>query len=159
MRILVAIGLAVTALVASSAASAADQSVVGAYGCFLQGGHVVRPAGTEIVVRFGWAAKNRGLVEDFLNDQTTTVSLNGGGPVDVSGLYGDVIVHPAGAAAFVHYGTGISLAPGESLTFHLMTTISHRLLDGVVFADGENGRPAFADNGTLFETDCTVTGV
>jgi hypothetical protein len=159
MRILVAIGVAVAALVASSAASAADQSVASAYGCFLQGGHVYTPAGTEIVVRFGWAAKNRGLVEDFLKDQTTTISVNDGAPADVSDLYGDVIVHPVGAAAFLHYGTGISLASGESLTFRLRTTISHRLLDGVVFADGEQGRPAFADAGTLFETDCTVTGV
>jgi hypothetical protein len=159
MRILVAIGLAALALVATSSATAADQSVVGAYGCFLQGGHVYAPAGTEIVVRFGWAAKNRGLVQDFLNDQTTTVSMNGGEPVDVSGSYGDVITHPAGAASYVHHGTGVSLAPGESLTFHLKTAISHPLLDGVVFADGDSGRPLLGETGTLFETDCTVTGV
>jgi hypothetical protein len=160
MRFLVAIGLAAAALFATSTAVAADQSVVGAYGCFLQGGHVYRPAGTSIVARFGWAAKTRGLVQDYLSAQTTTFSVNGSASADVSGSYSAVDEYePGGFVTWVYYDTGIVLAPGESMTFHTELSVAHRLLDGVVFENGEKGRPLFGGPGTLLDIDCTVTGV
>ena len=160
MRILVVIGLAAAALFTTSMAAAADQSVVGAYGCFLQGGHVYRPADTSIVARFGWAAKNRGLVQEYLNSQATTFAVNGGQPVDVSGSYGAIDAYePGGFVSWAYYDTGIVLAPGESMTFHTVVSLAHRSLDGVVFEDGEKGRPLFYGPGTLLDVDCTVTGV
>jgi hypothetical protein len=160
MRILVAIGLVAGALVVASPAAATDQSVVGAYGCFLNGGHVYRPAGTDIVVRQGWAAKNRGLVEDWLNEQTTTFEINGGAPIDASNSHTAIQGYaPGGVASYVYYDTGIVLAPGESMTFHTVLSISHRTLDGVLFADGgDNGKPLFAEPGTQLDVTCTVTG-
>ena len=160
MRILVAIGLVGTALVAASPAAATNQSVVGAYGCFLNGGHVYRPAGTDIVVRQGWAAKNGGLVQDWLNAQTTTFAVNGGAPVDASDSHTSIQGYPPGGfVSYVFYDTGIVLAPGESMTFHTVQSISRRLLDGIVFADGgDNGKPLFAEAGTQLDVTCTVTG-
>src|SRR5438045_9543343 len=81
MRILVAIGLVGTALVAASPAAATNQSVVGAYGCFLNGGHVYRPAGTDIVVRQRWAAKNGGLAQDWPTAGRAPLAASGGDPV------------------------------------------------------------------------------
>ena len=160
MRILVAIGLVGTALVAASPAAATNQSVVGAYGCFLNGGHVYRPAGTDIVVRQGWAAKNGGLVQDWLNAQTTTFAVNGGAPVDASDSHTSTQGYPPGGfVSYVFYDTGIVLVPGESTTFHTVQSISRRLLDGIVFADGgDNGKPLFAEAGTQLDVTCTVTG-
>jgi hypothetical protein len=159
MRILVAIGLAATALVITSTAAAADQSLVSAYSCFLQGGHVYRPAGTSIVARLGWAAKNTGLVQEYLKSQTTTFSVNGGDPVDVSNSYGDIAEYAGGGfVSWVNYDTGAVLVPGENMTFRTVLSVAHPSLDGLVFADGEKGRPLFYGAGTLLDVSCTVTG-
>jgi hypothetical protein len=159
MRILVAIGVVTAALLATSTAAAADQSLVNAYGCHLQGGHVYRPAGTTIVARFGWAAKNDGLVQDFVEAQTTTVATNGGAAVDVSNLFSRPANYPPGGfVSWMNYDTGIALAPGESMTFRLASAVSHRVLDGIVFENGEFGRPLFGE-GTILDATCTVTGV
>jgi hypothetical protein len=159
MRILVAIGVVTAALLATSTAAAADQSLVNAYGCYLQGGHVYRPAGTTIVARFGWAAKNNGLVRDFLESQTTTVTVNGGAAVDISNSFDLPAEYPPGGfVSWTNYDTGIVLAPGESMTFRLVSTVSHRLLDGIVFENGQFGRPLFGE-GTILDATCTVTGV
>ena len=59
--------------------------------CTLEdGGPPTVPAGSRIVLRFGWAQKNKGLVQNFLKAQTSTVSLNGGAPIDVSDSYGPI---------------------------------------------------------------------
>jgi hypothetical protein len=134
----------------AAAATTAGTSVVGASACAASGGSVTRPAGTEIVVRQGWAAKTQGLVIDFLHAQTSTVSANGGTPADVSDLYGA----PTGSAetgwrADVYYPTGIVLAPGESMTFRFVATVSHTISDGLTLAGP----------GTLMDFTCTVTGV
>jgi hypothetical protein len=83
MRILAAIAFAATALAVPTAAWAYG-SEVNAYGCYLNGGNVTRPAGTDIVVRQGWAATTSKYVKDFIKSQTTTISVNDGAPVDVS---------------------------------------------------------------------------
>ena len=159
MRILVAIGVVTAALLATSTAAAADQSLVNAYVCYLQGGHVYRPAGTTIVARFGWAAKNNGLVQDFVESQTTTVVANGGTAVDVSNLFSRPADYPPGGfVSWMNYDTGILLAPGESTTFRLVSTVAHPILDGAVFENGESGKPLFGE-GTILDVTCTVTGV
>jgi hypothetical protein len=159
MRKLVLVATALVALVASSAASATDTSIVGP-GCILaNGGHVTRPAGTDIVVRVGWVAKTPGLVQDFLGAQTTTVAVNDGPAVDLSGGYG--APEPSGAdwASFTYDDTGVVLAPGESLTFDLTLDVSHRVTDGLLFANGSFGAPLFGGPGALVDGTCTVTGV
>jgi hypothetical protein len=159
MRKLVLAAAALAALVATTAPQAAGTSVVGAYACYLNGGHVERPAGTDVVVRFGWAAKTRGLVQDYLAAQTTAIAVDGGPPVDLSAGYDTPAPSGDGWASFVDYDTGVVLAAGESTTFDLTLDVSHRLTDGITFANGESGMPLFGGPGELLAVHCTVTGV
>jgi hypothetical protein len=158
-KLAVLAGAAAAALVATSAAGAAGTSNVAVYGCYLAGGQTTRPANTELVARTGWAAKTRGLVRDFLEAQATTLTIDGGAPVDASSLYEEPAPRDTGDwAAFPSVPTGIVLAPGESVTLSFTITVSHRLTDGEVFANGEGGKPQFLDAGP-FGYSCTVTGV
>jgi hypothetical protein len=147
MRILAALAIATAALAVPTAALAYG-SEVSAYGCYTSGGQVTRPAGTEIVVRQGWATATQGQSWDFIHAQTTTVSVNGGPNVGLSRdwttprQYGDLW------DTYVFYPTGIVLGPGESLTFHYVTSVKHRIFDGF----------SYANPGTIIESNCTVTG-
>jgi hypothetical protein len=133
-----------------STARADGASVVGAYGCWAGGGQVTRPAGTEIEVRFGWAATTQGLVRNYLGAQTTALVVNGGAAQDVSGDYGPIAPYGTSYwASFVQEPTGVVLAPGESMTFVLAVTLSHLITDGI----------SQAGPGTLGVFTCTVTGV
>lgn len=150
--------LALAALAVPAAASA-QTSTVNAFACAtIHGGAVTVPAGTEVVVTDGWAAKSLGLTQDFLKSQTTTISVNGGPALDVSASWGAPESLPLAWVTFFSYPTGIVLGPGESVTFTLTTSISHRILDGLFFASGTDGKPLFYDPGTLLESSCTVTG-
>jgi hypothetical protein len=52
------------------------------------GAHVAyRPAGSTIVIRSRWAEQTLGTLTSFLNAQTTTLSINGGPPIDGTNLY------------------------------------------------------------------------
>jgi len=139
-------------------AAAGTPTIVGAVHCVMSGGHVTRAAGSQIVVAVGWVAKTQGLVQDFLNAQTTTVSVNGGVPVDVSGGY--IPIFPLGTdfATRVFYDTGITLGVGDSLRFEVAMSMSHRMLDGLTFASDENDKPLFFGPGVAFVFPCTVTG-
>ena len=66
------------------------EEIVHVFRCMGEGGETTVPAGSRIVLLFGWGAKNKGLVQDFLNAQTTTISLNGAAPIDVSDSYSDI---------------------------------------------------------------------
>lgn len=136
-------------------------SVVNAFGCHLNGGQVSRPAGTEIVVRQGWSAKTHGLAMDFVQAQTTTVSVNGGAPVEISDGYSRpefIAGSPSDWVTRVEYPTGEVLAPGESMTFRFVWSVSHRIHDGLLFENGEFGKPLFGGPGTLLDVTCTVRG-
>lgn len=159
MRKLTTLAAVAVALAATASASADGTSTIGVYGCFVNGGHVTRPAGTQLVAVTGWAAKTRGLVEDFLQAQTTTLVVNGATPIDASGMYDEATTRDQGDwVSFVRVPTGVTLAPGESATLAFTLTVSHRLTDGEVFANGERGRPQFLDRGAITYS-CTVTGV
>jgi hypothetical protein len=46
------------------------------------------------------------------------------------------------------------------MTFHLVVSLSHVILDGVSFESGESGKPLFFGPGPTFDLGtCTVTGV
>ena len=158
MRKLTILAAVTVALATAAGASADGTSIVPVYGCFVNGGHVTRPAGTELVAATGWAAKTRGLVEDYLQAQTTTLVVNGGSPVDASGLYDEPAARGEDSwASFVRVPTGMTLAPGESATLAFTIAVSHRVTDGLVFANGQNGKPLFYEGAATFS--CTVTGV
>jgi hypothetical protein len=115
--------------------------------------------GEIVVVAQRWEAKNRGLVEAFLNAQTTTLSINGAAPLDISGEYVPISA-AAGGTYFtrVAHDTGITLGAGDTLTFTVIISFSHRVLDGFTLADETSHRPLFFGPGVAFEFPCEVTG-
>jgi hypothetical protein len=151
------VALAIAAGVLAPVAAAADVSV-GAFGCFAGGGTRIVPAGSTIVVRQGFAEQTRGVLTTFLGAQTSTVSVNGGPAVDVSGGYSAPAQQPDGSwASFVNSPTGITLAAGESLTFAFTLTLSHVVPEVLIPPlGGEPGKPAF-NPATTQVWSCTVT--
>jgi hypothetical protein len=147
MRILAALALATAALAVPTAAWAYG-SDVGAYGCYVNGGQVTRPAGTEIVVRQGWVTATRAQNLEFIHAERTTVSVNAGPIVDLSNNWTAPRPDPQGWRTDVFYPTGIVLGPGQSLTFHFVISLRHRVFDGVSY-----GGP-----GAIVDSTCTVTG-
>jgi len=147
MRILAALALATTALAVPTAAWAYG-SDVGAYGCSTNGGQVTRPAGTEIVVRQGWVTATRSQSVDFIHAQRTTVSVNGSSSVDLSDDWTTPRTDVQGWRTDVFYPTGIVLGPGQSLTFHFVISLKHRVFDGF----------SYAGPGAIVDSTCTVTG-
>jgi hypothetical protein len=96
---------------------------------FEEGGQTTVPAGSRIVLLFGWAAKNKGLVQAFLNAQTTTISLNGAS-IDVSDSYTAIRKVPDGFfASDVRHNTGVTLSAGESLHADGTIRVSHPIPD------------------------------
>jgi hypothetical protein len=162
------VGLLVAMMVALvagpvAAASAATQSPVNALSCFLAGGQATIPAGTEVEVRLGNVAKNRGLASDFRMMQTTTLSIDGGSATDISGFWGTpepLTLDPYGDVwrTRVIYDTGIVLGQGESMHFQFVLAEPHLYLDDLAFANGVSGRPSLYAP-AVYTYDCTVTGV
>jgi len=149
-----------TALLALPAAARAQTAVVPAFPCaVIFGGQWTVPAGSDVVVAQRWEAKNRGLVQAFLNVQTTTLAVNGGAALDISGEYVPVSAAPGGTYfTRVAHDTGITLGAGERLTFNLVISFSQRVLDGFTLADETSHRPLFFGPGGAFEFPCEVTG-
>src|SRR5829696_804819 len=148
-----------TSLLALPAAARAQTAVVPAFPCaVIFGGQWTVPAGSDVVVAQRWEAKNRGLVQTFLNAQTTTLSINGDAALDISGEYAPISAAPGGTYfTRVAHDTGITLGAGDSLTFKVVISLSQRVLDGFTLAD-ETSRPLFFWPGVAFEFPCEVTG-
>lgn len=148
------------ALLALPAAARAQTAVVPAFACaVIFGGQWTVPAGSDVVVAQRWEAKNRGLVQTFLNAQTTTLAVNGAAPLDISGEYVPVSAAPGGTYfTRVAHDTGITLGAGERLTFKVVISFSQRVLDGFTLADETSHRPLFFGPGVAFEFPCEVTG-
>jgi len=124
-------------------------SEVSAYSCYVNAGQVTRPAGTEIVVRQGWAATTKHYDLDFIHAQQTFVSVNGGGPIDLSDDWTTPRPYsPDSWVTYVFYPTGIVLGPGQSMTFHYVTSLKRTVFDGT----------GYAGPGPVIESNCTVTG-
>jgi hypothetical protein len=107
-------------------------------------GEISVPAGARIVVAVGWAAKNRGLVQNFLQAQTTTLRFDGGDPVDVSDSYGaieEVQLDGGAFAARLLFDTGVTLSAGQSLEVDDELTFSHAVVDGLQMTDENTHRP------------------
>jgi hypothetical protein len=149
-----------TALLALPTVARAQTAVVPAFPCaVIFGGQWTVPAGSDVVVAQRWEAKNIGLVQTFLNAQTTTLAVNGGTPLDISGEYVPISATPDGTYfTRVAHDTGITLEAGDSLTFNVVISFSHRVLDGFTLADETSHRPLFFGPGVTFEFPCEVTG-
>jgi hypothetical protein len=152
--------LTVGVLLAGIAASEAKADVVNVnpFICNdFQGGHLTVPAGSTITIRQGVSEQTRGILTDYLNAQTTTISIDGT-TVDVSDAWPAPEMRPTGDwSSFITYPTGITLAaPGDSLSVVWVTTFAHPVPE--VFnpaAGGPAGQPAFNEGPVTYT--CTVT--
>lgn len=142
----------------SARVAAADPVIVPAFPCTeFFGGHVSVPAGSEVVVANRWEARTRGLVQNYLNAQVTTLNINGV-VADVSRSYGPITKIPDAYRTSLFYDTGVTLAAGQSMTFNLTIAVSHRLHDGFTLVDVDSHEFLFFGPGVIFEFPCTVTG-
>ena len=149
-----------TALLALPAGARGQTAVVPAFPCaVIFGGQWTVPAGSDVVVAQRWEAKNTGLVQAFLNAQTTTLAVNGGAPLDISSEYVPISAAQDGTYfTRVAHDTGITLGVGERLSFNVVISFSYRVIDGFTLADETSHRPLFFGPGVAFEFPCEVTG-
>jgi len=123
-------------------------------------GEISVPAGARIVVAVGWAAKNRGLVQNFLQAQTTTLRFDGGDPVDVSDSYGSIeeVQLDGGAfAARLLFDTGVTLSAGQSLEVDDELVFSHAVVDGLQMRDENTHRPFIFRPDEPLTRHCRIT--
>src|SRR5215211_8879932 len=78
---------------------------------FAEGGERTVPAGSRVVLMLGWGAMTRGLMKNFLQGQTTTISIDGAAPVDLSDSYSAIEPRPdeGDFVSRIHYDTGVTL--------------------------------------------------
>lgn len=150
-------------LVTASPASAVTTSRVNALSCADAGGQATIPAGTEVEVALGVLVRNRGLATDFMHMQRTTIAINGGTAIDISGFWSApqiITLDPYGDIWLtrVIYDTGVVLGQGEAMHFQFVLDEPHLYLDLLTFENGVAGQPVlFFPNTYVY--DCTVTGV
>jgi hypothetical protein len=150
---------ALVAVVAVGTGSAATPVNVSFTGCvFGGGGNATVLAGSAVTVRIGWASKNRGRVQDFLNSQTTTVSFNGNPVANASSLWGPLTQQVDGSWSTRWAALAGTLAsPGDQIVVKAQMAITHKVPDG---KDPDTGKQIFAGPGNLFSpgfTTCTIT--
>jgi hypothetical protein len=114
-------------------------------------------------VGLGTIWRNRGLTTDFLRSQRTSVSIDGGAPIDTSDLWGPVEplnLPPFGDVWITRhfYDTGVVLGQGDSMHFQMVLEEPHLLLDLLEFENGDSGKPVLF-RPAVYTYDCTVTGV
>jgi hypothetical protein len=160
------LGAVVAALAAQPAASdTGPTAVVSAYGCIVtNGGAITRPAGSTIVVRQGWAEQTRGIDQDFLNHETTLLSLDGAPPTDVSDQWSAPTQVDLGFPELVwessiERDTGMTLAhPGDHMQFNFSLSVTSAVPEIFNPAIGGPARgPTFNGPGLIFGGTCTVT--
>jgi hypothetical protein len=135
----------------------AEEIIVGLFPCtFAEGGECTVPAGSRVVLALGWVATNRGLVQNFLQAQTTTISIDGAAPVDISDSYSAIEPFPDGGfASRIRHDTGATLSAGESLQVDGMLAVSHVVPDGAM--DETTHRPMFFRPEEPLAIHCRIT--
>jgi hypothetical protein len=147
------LAIAVVAAVCASTARAGT-ALVGAYGCFANGGQTTVPAGSTVGITQGIAETRRGVLQAYLNAQSTTVSVNGGAAVDLSAHWTAPSQQSDGSwLTRVRYDTGVTLAAGQSLTFRFEIVLNNPV------PEVTGGQPAFNPSGSQGVWACTVTAV
>lgn len=145
---------------AARADTAGASTFVGAYGCIVNdGGHVTRPAGSTIIIRQGIGEQTLGILNNFLQAQTTIVSVNDAQMVDVSNQWGAPFLSGGFWFTFIDVPTGITLAqPGDQMRFTfalLVSTLVPEIFNPAV--NGAPGQPLPNGPGLMFGGTCTVT--
>jgi hypothetical protein len=134
----------------------AEEIIVGLFPCtFAEGGEWTVPAGSRVVLALGWVATNRGLVQNFLQAQTTTISIDGAAPVDISDSYSAIEPLPDGGfASRIRHDTGVTLSAGQSLQADGTIVVSNRVVD---FFDETTHKPVFFQPGHPDTFSCRIT--
>jgi hypothetical protein len=155
----IAAGLAV---VVAPPASADDGVVVSVLSCANNGGSTSVPSGTPITVHhLGYAEGTRGLVQDFLLKQDTTLTVAGDTTTvyDVSGQWGDPQKIDRGfwLTDLPDQPIGLVLAAGQTVAITWNITFSQPVLVAYppVGPTGDNGPDLLTQDGPA---TCLVTG-
>jgi len=155
--------VAAVAGLAIPTASAADKPTVDKpagvdlFPCARDGGATV-PAGTPVSLWMGWFGVNDALVSNFLNAQTTNLSVDGVAVGGASGRWGPIgYYEPLDVSAtFWTYSTDRTLAAGDSIVMTVDVQLSRKLRQGK-----EDGKSVFIGPGSAIDgpLTCTVTAV
>ena len=115
------------------------------------------PAGSRVVLALGWGARNRGLMKNFLQAQTTTISINGANSLNISNAYSPIEQSSDGSffVSRIHHVTGVTLSAGESLQVDGMLAVSHVVPDGVI--DEVTHRPVLFRPEEPLPIHCRIT--
>ena len=121
------------------------------------------PVGSDLVLRFGWEAKTRGLVQDYLNGRTPIRVEIDGVPLDNPEQYWTEPFYVAAAGdwrATWRYDTGLVSSFDEVHSIDIETLATHRITDGETTADDGTSRPLFLEPGDAAATSfgpCSIT--
>jgi hypothetical protein len=139
--------------VAAAPAHAAP-AFVSAYGCAnVHGGQATVPAGSSVTVRQRIAETRRGVLLAWLTAQSTSLSVNGGPTLDLTGDWSSPGQQSDGSwLTTVDADTGVTLAAGQSLTFAFEITLAHPVPEVV-----GGGQPGSNPAGSQGVWTCTVT--
>lgn len=133
---------------------------VSAFGCIANGGHATVPAGSTIVIRQTIGEQTLGILNNFLNAQTTITSANDAQMSDVSNQWGAPFFLGGAWFTVIQVPTDVTLAqPGDQTRFTFALLLSTKVPE--IFnpaAGGQAGRPLFNGPGLVFGGTCTVTG-
>jgi hypothetical protein len=149
--------LALTVGVVAGTGSAATPVSVSYPTCvFAHGGNVTVPAGSDVTVSFGWGESTRGRVQNFINDQSTTATIDGNPsnvssgwmtPVPVADLY----------VSFLNVPVGTLASAGDTVVVGLQITLRHKLAEG---EDPITGEQSFLGPGDVLpNVTCAITAV
>lgn len=132
-------------------------TIVNAYSCIVvNGGHVTRPAGSEIVIRQGYATTAPGAIGAFLRAQLTTLSVDDAPMVDVSGDW-RLEDSESGALAGVVHPTGVVIGAGGSMRFTFALAFDRPLTDPSDYDGDGTLDPNRGTRGLAFGGTCTVS--
>ena len=159
MKRLLLVAATVAALAVTASSTAARPSGVLLTDCLDNGGAATVPAGTQVNLWMAWFDRNRGLVQDFLNAETTTVTVNGVAVPDASAFWGPIEDHPSGLFVITYwqYAAGVLAVPGDTFVIDVDFVLSHKLEQG----KDDDGKTVFAGPGSIFggPVTCTITAV
>jgi hypothetical protein len=120
------------------------------------------PNGNVLVLRVGWAAKNRGLVESFLSGHELTAVVDGVALSDPAQYWSEPEYDPAKDwwVTWWTYNTGIAVTFDHPFEIEIAGIATHPIHDGIVVAGNHDNRPLLAEHGaSIFDTNgpCSVT--
>ena len=148
LKTVIASGVAVLALAGSYPAAAAEAPKFETnlyYNCLGDHGIGV-PAGYDLVLRFSWGAKNRGLIESFLHGQELGTAIIDGREISDPMQYWSAPYYSEAAGYWVttwRYDTGIVSSFDHPYSIDIESYATHAILDGFTLADDATNKPYF----------------